>query len=110
MNHYLTARTGQFASERILDILDRHYPPGPLPEPSPAGRLQAKFLTRLKANLTQLNMRRPGPNRQAYHDHRFPPITVGQIEEKIRRMGRVLQRFDTIRVRQHSRHIFEIGQ
>jgi hypothetical protein len=110
MDSYLEARTGRFASERILDILDQHYRgPDPLPAPSPAARLQAQFLTRTKALLTRLNMQRPGPNRQAYHDHRFPPLTEAQLEARIRRMGRVLNRFDKVRVRQHSEHIFHIG-
>ena len=109
MDSYLEARTGRFASERILDILDQHYRgPNPLPAPSPAARLQAKFLARTKALLTRLNMQRPGPNRQAYHDHRFPPLTEAQLEARIRRMGRVLNRFDKVRVRQHSEHIFHI--
>jgi len=110
MDSYLAARTGRFASERILDILDEQYQgSNPLPPASSAGRLQAKFLARLKAVLTRLNMKRPGPNRQAYHNHRFPPLTVAQLEERIRRMGRVLKRFDKVRVRQHGEHIFYIG-
>lgn len=110
MDSYLVARSGSFASERILDVLDRQYRgPSPLPAPSSVGRLQAKFLARLKASLTKLNMQRPGPNRQAYHDHRFPALTVAQLEERIGRMGSVLKRFDKVRVRQHSEHIFQIG-
>ena len=110
IDNYLAARSGQFASERILDILDQQYcRPGSLPAPSPGGRLQAKFLTRLKAIMTRLNMQRPGPNRQAYHDHRFPPVTVTQLEEKIQRIGKVLKRFDKVRVHQHSEHVFYIS-
>jgi len=110
MNSYVTARNGPFASERILDILDRHYrDAGSLPPASVAGRWQAKILSRVKATLTRLNMQRPGPNRQAYHDHRFPPLTVAQLEDRIRRMGRVLNRFDKVRVERHSEHIFQIG-
>lgn len=110
IDNYLAARTGQFASERILDILDQQYRhPGSLSTPSPGGRLQAKFLTRLKAIMTRLNMQRPGPNRQAYHDHRFPPITVTQLEENIQRLGKALQRFDKVRVHQHSEHVFHIS-
>jgi hypothetical protein len=110
IDHYLAARNGQFASERILDILDEQYRrPGSLPAPSRAGRLQAKFLARIKASMTRLNMQRPGPTRQAYHDHRFPPITVTQLEDRIQRMGQVLQRFDTVRVQQRSEHVFHIG-
>ena len=68
---------------------------GILPQPSPAGRLRANALTRTKALLTRFNMNRPGPNRHAYHDHRFPPIRFLELEERIRRLGKVLQRFDT---------------
>lgn len=110
MDRYLAARTGQFASERIIDILDRQYRgSSPLPASPTAARLQAKLLARLKAVLTKLNMQRPGPNRQAYHDHRFPPLTVAQLEERIRRMGSVLNRFDRVRVRRHSEHVFLIS-
>jgi hypothetical protein len=110
MDTYLAARTGRFASERILDILDRQYRgPDSLEPPSTVNRLQAKLLARLKAVVTKLNMQRPGPNRQAYHDHRFPTLTVAQLEERIRRMGRVLNRFDKVQVRQHSEHIFHIS-
>jgi surface carbohydrate biosynthesis protein len=110
IDRYVAARSGQFASERILDILDQHYHrPDTLPAASAAGRLQAKFLTRLKAAVTRLNMQRPGPNRQAYHDHRFPPITVTHLEERIQHLGQVLQRFEKVRVQRHSEHVFSIG-
>jgi surface carbohydrate biosynthesis protein len=110
IDHFMAARSGQFASERILDILDQHYHrPDSLPAASAAGRLQAKLLTRLKAGVTRLNMQRPGPNRQAYHDHRFPPITVAHLEERIQRLGGVLQRFDKVQVQQHAEHVFYIG-
>lgn len=111
MDNYLVARTGRFASERILDTLEQHYQgPDSLPPTAAARRLQAKILTRLKAVLTRLNMQRPGPNRQAYHDHRFPPLTVAQLEERIRRMGSVLNRFEGVRVQQRSEHIFHISR
>ena len=109
IDNYLAARSGLLASERILDVLDQQYhSPGALPAPSRMGRMHAKHLTQIKAVVTKLNMQRPGPNRQAYHDHRFPPVTVTQLEEKIRCMGQVLQRFYKVRVRQRSEHLFQI--
>ena len=53
-------------------------------------------------------MRRPGPNRMAYHDHRFPEISVADLEQKIARFGQLLHRFDTIKIEQHSKHLFKV--
>jgi hypothetical protein len=53
-------------------------------------------------------MRRPGPNRLSYHDHRFPEIPVAEIEQKIARFGHLLNRFGNVRVQQHSKHLFRI--
>jgi hypothetical protein len=63
---------------------------------------------KLKATATKLYMHRPGPNRQSYHDHRYPPVSVAEIEQKIARFGKLLNRFDHIEVEEYSRHLFQI--
>ena len=105
----LDARQGALASERVLDVLDADRRTGEAQAAPPLGSyLQARTLNCFKALLTRLNMQRPGLNRAAYHDHRFPGISVQEVSARVRRLGEVLQRFDGIRVRQHSEHIFEI--
>jgi len=109
MASFLDARRGSLASERILDVLDAQYRNGKIiTVPSKSSHLQARMLTWIKAALTRLNMQRPGPNRLAYHDHRFPRISVPEVAERIGRLGRTLQRFDSVRVEQYSEHIFQI--
>ena len=109
IDYYLAAQNGRLACERIVDILEdngygRKQPPSP-----PLGKfVQGWALAKLKASVTNLNMRRPGPNRLSYHDHRFPEIQVAEIEQKIARFGHLLNRFGNIRVKQHSRHLFRI--
>jgi hypothetical protein len=109
IDYYLAAQNGRFACERIVDILeDNGYGRKQPPSPSPGKFVQGWALAKIKASVTNLNMRRPGPNRLSYHDHRFPEIQVAEIEQKIARFGHLLNRFGNIRVKQHSRHLFRI--
>jgi surface carbohydrate biosynthesis protein len=109
LNHYIAARTGPLASERILDLLDAHYRQQPLPDPGPAyRRLKASVMARVKGGLTRLNMHRPGPNRRAYHDHRFPRLSAADVTRRIERLGDALGRFRTVRVRQRAEHLFDV--
>jgi hypothetical protein len=109
LNHYIAARTGPLASERILDLLDVHYRQQPLPDPGPAyRRLKASVMARLKGGLTRLNMHRPGPNRRAYHDHRFPRLSAADVARRIERLSEALGRFRTVRVRQRAEHLFDV--
>ena len=109
IDYYLAAQNGRFACERIVDIFeDNGYGRKQPPPPSLDKFVQGWTLAKLKASVTNLNMRRPGPNRLSYHDHRFPEIKVAEIEQKIARFGHLLNRFGNIRVKQHSRHLFRI--
>ncbi|ABB73717.1 surface carbohydrate biosynthesis protein [Nitrosospira multiformis ATCC 25196] len=110
IDYYLAAQNGRLACERIVDVLEDSGYGRTQPPASPAGTYIGGWaLTNLKTALTSLNMRRPGPNRLSYHDHRFPEISVAQIEQKIARFGRLLNRFGAIRVKQHSKHLFRIN-
>ncbi len=109
MDHHVFARQGPLASERIVDTLVEY---GYLQKQPPATArhtfVQAWLYSHVKAMLTRLYMHRPGPNRQAYHDHRFPPLSVAEVEERIAGFARLLKRFDNIQVAVHSRHVFRI--
>ncbi|MEO6825363.1 MAG: surface carbohydrate biosynthesis protein [Nitrosospira sp.] len=110
IDYYLAAQNGRLACERIVDVLEESGYGKRQPPASPvATYAQGWALTKLKTAVTNLNMRRPGPNRLAYHDHRFPEISVGEIEKKVARFGQLLSRFGTIRVEQHSKHLFRIN-
>ncbi|MEJ8568195.1 surface carbohydrate biosynthesis protein [Elongatibacter sediminis] len=109
IDHFIAAREGPLASERILDQLDAAYPSrSALPAVSPISRARSALLARTKALLTRLNMNRPGRNRRAYHDHRFPRLEVADVEARVRRLGATLGRFDGVRVGRHSEHIFTL--
>ncbi|QOJ23547.1 MAG: hypothetical protein HRU78_07730 [Gammaproteobacteria bacterium] len=110
IDYYLSAQQGPLACERIVDVLESSGYSASQPPPSPFSRFARGWLfTTIKAALTNLYMRRPGPNRLAYHDHRFPEISVTDLEQKITRFGQLLHRFDTIKIEQHSKHLFMVS-
>lgn len=109
IDYYLAAQKGPLACERIVDVLESSGYCNHRPPPRPLSTFaQGWLFVKIKAALTNLYMRRPGPNRMAYHDHRFPEISVADLEQKIARFGQLLHRFDTIKIEQHSKHLFKV--
>lgn len=110
IDHFITARQGPLATERILDALDAAYrqPGTGLPQVALPRRMVAAGLTRLKAGITRLNMRRPGPNRGDYHDHRWPRISAEEVAQRVQGLGGTLGRFARVRVRQRGEHLFDV--
>jgi hypothetical protein len=80
------------------------------PQATPFGQYAQGWIhNTLRTAVKQVNMRRAGHrNNLAFHAHRFPDISVNQIRERIERMGALLNRFGSIRVEPHSKHIFSI--
>jgi hypothetical protein len=110
LQRHIAALDGPLASERMIDVLEKHgYAEQPPPRPSVGGFLIGAAHTKLRTTVKQINMRRRGHrNSIEYHDHRFPEVTVGDLHEKVSRLGRQLDRFERIRIRRRSDHLFEI--
>ena len=110
MDHYLMAQKGPLACDRMVDVLEEagyheNQPPGRSLGDYAHGWLHNELRTAVK----RINMRRPRHrNNLAYHNKRFPELSVAQIEEKIARFGQLLNRFETIQVEAHSKHLFKI--
>lgn len=106
IDHYLAAREGTLACARILDVLEQGgY--GDAPPPRRARAVLGRALTTLRAWRKQSKLRRP--DRQAYHDHRFPEIELAEVQARVTALGRTLGRFDDVVVRPHSQHVFSIS-
>lgn len=43
------------------------------------------------------------------HDHRFPPVTATELQQRIERLGALTGRFSRVRVEQTSQHMFRIS-
>lgn len=111
LDPHIAALDGRLAADRMIDVLEsagylRKRPPaGPLGE-----HLRGWCHNRLRTLVKHVNMRRPGHrNHIAYHRHRWPDITVDEVRRRVARLGAVLNRFGSVRVRAHGRHLFRIS-
>ena len=109
MGHYLAAQDGPLACERLVDVLlEAGYDHGVPSQSTALKRTLGWLACNLRTTEKKLRMNRPGAKRQAYHDHRFPELTVADIERRVDRFRKQLNRFDSIKVCARSRHIFNI--
>ena len=111
LDPHIASLDGPLAADRMVDALEEagyrdHQPPATGGVDYTRGWIHNRLRTAVK----HINMRRPGHrNNLAYHAHRWPDISVTDIKKRIERLGRLLNRFDSIHVEAYSKHIFRIS-
>ena len=110
LDRHIAALDGPLAAERIVQVLEAGgYNKRQPPATSLNDYLQGWVRNHLRTMKKRINMHRPEHrNNLAYHAHRFPDISVPEIMRKIECMGRLLHRFEGIKVTEISKHIFRI--
>jgi surface carbohydrate biosynthesis protein len=108
--HNIAALDGSLASERMLDALEGMGYAERRPERSGALRYSRGWIENQVRTLgKKINMRRSGHrNSTEYHDHRYPGVTLEGMWARVARLRNSLGRFDEIRVRPLSEHIYRI--
>ena len=111
LDQHITALDGPLAADRMIAVLEAA---GYNRQPPPAARtgdyIRGWLNNKVRTLKKRINMRRPGHrNNIAFHDHRFPAVSVEEIMERIGRLSQLLNRFEGIRVKQLSRHIFAVS-
>ena len=111
LDQHIAALDGPLAAERMVDVLEAGEYHLKRPKATPLGEFAKGWVhNTLRTAVKQINMRRPGHrNNLTLHAHRFPDISTNEIVERIARMGALLNRFETIKVTQMSKHIFRIS-
>ncbi len=101
LDHHLAARRGPLASDRIVDVLG---------DAGMVGRQSRgrRRLGALAARLVRAGVGGARAERAAYHDHRYPTLPVAEVERRIGRFREVLGRFERVRVRLRSAHLFDV--
>ncbi len=111
LDRHLAALDGALAGERMVAVLETGgYRDGPPPAATRPSFFQGWLHNKIRTASKKRNMRRPGHrNNIKYHDHRFPGVTVAELESKIDHLGELLGgRFAGLKVSQLEKHIFRI--
>jgi surface carbohydrate biosynthesis protein len=107
--HHIASYDGDDACSRILTGLDRLA----TEQPRHALSMSERLLGLTRATARSLAKRTAGliphnPNHSGYRRHLFPPITRSDVNETVANFGRLLGRFDRIRVVQRYENVFDV--
>ncbi|MEA2108636.1 MAG: surface carbohydrate biosynthesis protein [Pseudomonadota bacterium] len=107
---HIAALDGRLSCDRMVDVLaEVGYLQGPPPAVPLRKYLRGWLHNRVRKVSKKINMRRPGHrNNFAYHQHRFPGVTADEIQDRIKRLGDILGRFQDVQVKRLSEYIFRI--
>ncbi len=105
---HVAALMGPLAADRMVDVLvAAGYLDQRPPRPALATYLRGRLRNRLRTSRKRANMRRPGHrNNIVYHAHRFPDISAAEIQARVDRLGRLLGRFERVRVEPYGEYTF----
>jgi hypothetical protein len=111
LERHLAALDGPLAADRMVDVLDGCGYRDRLPPAPPLWtRMRGQFDNRLRTVSKRRNMRRPGHrNNIVYHAHRFPDISVAAVRDRVARFGRLLNRFERVRVEPFGEYTFRFS-
>lgn len=111
LDPHISALDGPLAAERIVQVLvDAGYSQRRPPARSWNDYIEGRVRNTWRTLSKRRKMRRPeSRNSLAYHAHRFPDISAEEMMRKVRRMGKLLNRFEKIEVTEISRYIFRIS-
>jgi surface carbohydrate biosynthesis protein len=106
---HLTALDGPLAADRIVDVLEARYVTARPPRPPLGTYVPAWIGGNVRTTGKLINRLRPNHRSgAAFHAHRFPALTVSDLETRIERFGRLLGRFDGVRATRLAPHVFRI--
>jgi len=111
VDHFLAARSGPLACERIVDVLekitaDRSRPPRPNLKARVDGYLRASTRRLIKRFLSYLP---DSHNRPEFHRHRYPGISLAELRERVIRIQKALGDSQKLEISQISEEIFQIN-
>jgi surface carbohydrate biosynthesis protein len=110
LERHIAALDGPLAADRMVGVLTEAGFDQPPRLTEPIYYLITRYRLRKRTRKKDREAALPGNrNSQAYHDHRFPRLTVEQIYERIRRFSAELGRFEGVEVEQLGDHIFRFS-
>jgi len=109
IGQYVASRTGDFASERISDVL-AELADAPRRRAPLGRRLPARVLADAMSLVQRAQAYWPGShNNRVFLRHMFPGATLEDVERRIASYGGLLGRFSAVHARELHRNVFELG-
>ncbi|MGD9136875.1 MAG: hypothetical protein PVH42_08940 [Desulfobacterales bacterium] len=111
IDHFLAARSGPLACERIVDVLEKiSADRSRLPKPALKDRLNGNTRATVRRLTKQFMSYLPDShNRVEFHRHRYPGISLSEIRERVSRIKNALGDRVKTEANQISSEIFRIG-
>ncbi len=110
MDQYLAARSGAFAAERIVGVLEAFAARSVATAPSLWSRGLATAIAEGRGLLQRIEAYWPGHhNNRVFLRHMFPGASLADIESRIATYSGLLGRFGAVRARELHPNVFEIG-
>jgi surface carbohydrate biosynthesis protein len=107
-DEYVVGLDGALASDRIVDALDAHRAErGKLPRPAPRDWLRGRRAAH-KRRQKREQARQSNDKFEARHQHRFPTVSLDDLQQRKERMDRSLGRFADVRIEPVAEKIFRI--
>jgi len=110
VSHYLSARDGPLASERIVALIEQVMGDrSTLPRPALAGRVEGWCRAAYRRWKKRLKGRKAGSQTALeFHRHRYPPLSLADVEARLARLQRALHDPTPLQVRQVAEEVFRI--
>jgi hypothetical protein len=111
VNQYLEALEGPFACERMVDVLERIVQNGcESPRPPVRNRLAGRSLSAIRTLIKRCKEHIPGShNRPEFQRHRYPRVSLKEIQERLSRLQRALGDDRELKVEQKLQHFFLVS-
>jgi surface carbohydrate biosynthesis protein len=111
IDHYLTAREGPLACERIIDVLEKTAEGmSKIPLPSLRDRLEGWFKATKRRVRRRSKLRRADANKSlAHHNKKNPEISLDEMRARVARFQEVLDDAGQVKVEQIYNTLFRIS-
>ena len=111
VNQYLEALEGPFACERMVDVLEKIVQDGyESPRPPVSDRLAGRSLSAIRTLIKRCKEHIPGShNRPEFQRHRYPGVSLDEIQQRLSRFQRVLGDDTELDVKQKLQHFFLVS-
>jgi len=111
IDHYLMARNGPLASERIVDVLEKTLNGrSELPKPVFTEWLKGHYKVTRRNLKKRFKLYRPGADdKSAFHRHCYPGVSLEEVRTRVSRFQQILVERSELKVDQIGNHIFRIS-